>query len=121
MRLKRLLHASVAALVTVALLVPVAIHEETLFRGLLIPYLHRVGLGWPVAVLVSAAVFAALHITQGWLALPQIFAVGLILGGFFIWSRSLLAVMIAHFLFDLIQTELARFLLPWAQRVFNGG
>ena len=38
------------------LLVPVAIHEELLFRALLIPYLHRVGCRWPVAVLLSALI-----------------------------------------------------------------
>ncbi len=106
---------------TVVLLVPVAIHEELLFRGLLIPYLHRLGLRWPGAVLLSTVVFALLHVTQGWLAIPQIFAVGLVLGAFLVWSRSLLAVMIAHFCFDLIQTEAARFLLPWIQRVSGGG
>ena len=98
------------------LLVPVAIHEELLFCALLIPYLHRMGCGWPVAVLISSTIFAALHVTQGWLGVAQIFGVGVALGLFFVLSRSALAVICAHFLFDLIQTLLARFLLPWIEQ-----
>jgi membrane protease YdiL (CAAX protease family) len=98
---------------TALLLVAVAIHEEILFRGLLIPLLRRLGCGWAVAVAASTAVFAVLHLSQGALAVPQVFCVGLALGAFFVWSRSLLAVMVAHFAFDLLQLQLAKLLLPW--------
>ncbi|MCK4342704.1 MAG: CPBP family intramembrane metalloprotease [Phycisphaerae bacterium] len=99
----------------ILLLIPVAIHEELLFRGLLIPYLRRAGCGWGLAIFISTAIFAVLHVTQGWLGVIQIFGVGAVLGVFFVLSRSLLAVIIAHFLFDLLQTQLARFLLPWLE------
>ena len=99
----------------VVLLVPVAIHEELLFRALLIPYLHRVGCSWTLAVLISSAIFASLHFPQGWLGVVQIFGVGLVLGLFFVLSRSALAVIVAHFSFDLIQSLLARVLLPWLE------
>ena len=102
---------------TVLLLIPVAIHEELLFRGLLIPYLRRVGGSWTVAILISTAIFAILHITQGWLGVLQIFGVGAVFGIFFVLSRSLTAVIIAHFLFNLLQTQLARFLLPWIENL----
>lgn len=101
---------------TILLLVPVAIHEELLFRGLLIPYLRRIGCGWGLAILVSTTVFAALHIAQGWLGVVQIFGVGAMLGLFFVLSRSLLPVIIAHFAFNLLQFQLARFLLPWLEQ-----
>jgi membrane protease YdiL (CAAX protease family) len=97
---------------TVLLLVPVAIHEEIVFRGLLLPLLHRLGCRWGLAVLISTLVFASLHLSQGWLAIPQVFLVGLALSLFFLWSRSLLAVMAAHFLFDLLQLQLAQALRP---------
>lgn len=101
----------------VLLLVPVAIHEELLFRGLLIPYLHRVGCSWVVAVLISTVVFAVLHVTQGWLGIIQIFGVGAMLGACFVLTRSLLAVMLAHFLFDFFQTQLARVVIPWMEQL----
>ena len=101
---------------TVLMLVPVAIHEEILFRGLLMPLLHRLGGPWSVAVVISTLVFAALHVSQGWLAIPQVFLVGLALSLFFLWSRSLLAVIVAHFLFDLLQLQLAQVMLPFMER-----
>jgi len=102
---------------TVLLMVPVAIHEEMLFRGLLIPLLRRVGCGWIGAVLLSSAIFALLHVTQGWLGVIQIFGVGAALGLFFVLSRSLLAVMIAHLLFNLFQLQLMRLLFPWLENL----
>ena len=103
----------------VLLLIPVAIHEELLFRGLLIPYLRRVGCGWTGAILLSSALFASLHIAQGWLGIVQIFPVGLALAVFFVLTRSLTAVILAHFLFDLVQTQLARLLWPALEKYFQ--
>ena len=105
----------------ILLLIPVAIHEELLFRGLLLPYLRRVGCSWTAAVLVSAAIFASLHVTQGWLAIPQIFCVAVALGTVFVVSRSLSAVMIAHFLFDFLQLQLIRVLWPWLEQYTKQG
>jgi len=101
---------------TLLLLGAVGIHEDLLFRGLLIPYLRRVGCGWGGAVAVSAALFAALHVAQGWLAIVQVFTVGVALSIFFVLSRSLLAVILAHFAFDFLQFQLIRVLLPWIER-----
>lgn len=95
-------------LMTILLLIPVAIHEELLFRGLLIPYLRQAGLGWAGAIIASSLLFAVLHYGQGVLAIPQVLAIGLTLSLAFVGTRSLLAVMLAHFLFDLLQTQLAR-------------
>ena len=98
------------------LLIPVAVHEEVFFRGLLLPFLRRLGCPWMVAVLISAALFASLHISQGWLAIPQVFCVAVALGTFFVLSRSLLAVMAAHFLFDFAQVQLYHVLAPWIEQ-----
>ncbi len=100
----------------VLLMIPVAIHEELLFRGLLIPYLHRVGCRWWAAIAISTALFAALHFTQGWLGMIQVFGVGAVLGLFFVLTRSALAVILAHFLFNFAQVQVARVLLPWLER-----
>ncbi|MBU0638199.1 MAG: CPBP family intramembrane metalloprotease [Planctomycetes bacterium] len=97
---------------TVLLLVPVAIHEELLFRGLLVPYLRRVTGRWWLAIPISAVVFGSLHYTQGWLGAVQITGMGVVFGIMFVLSRSLLAVTFAHFAFDLLQFQLARLVKP---------
>jgi len=73
---------------------------------------RRVLGSWWWAGLVSASLFAGLHVFhQGVLAgMIQIFGVGVVLTVFFIVSRSLLAVTIAHFLFDFVQFQVIRML-----------
>lgn len=102
---------------TILLMTQVAIHEELLFRALLIPYLRRITGSWAWAVFISSLLFASLHLAQGWLGAAQILAVGAVLGTFFVLSRSVLAVIIAHFVFNFVQTQMARFLLPWIDEV----
>lgn len=101
---------------TMALMVPVAIHEEIVFRGLFIPYLRRLGMGWVGAALVSSAVFASLHGTQGWLGMLQVFGLGLAFAAAFILTRSLLVVALAHFGFNTIQVLVAPLLLKLAEQ-----
>lgn len=107
-------------LASILLLVPVAIHEEVLFRALLIPYLRRLTGNWTLAIALSTVLFAALHITQGWLAVLQILLVGAALASFYVWSRSLLAVILAHFAFDFLQLQVARLLLPFIEKYAPG-
>ncbi len=91
----------------VALFVAVVLHEELWFRGLLLPYLRKVTGRWWLAVLISSGVFGLLHIPQGILGVVQVGGLGVVLSLLFIRTRSLLAVMIAHFLFNFLQTKLA--------------
>ncbi|TWT44702.1 CAAX amino terminal protease self- immunity [Phycisphaerae bacterium RAS1] len=100
------------------LMAAVAIHEEVLFRGLLIPLLARVLRSKTAAVMASSALFGALHITQGFMATVQIGFVGAALGICFVASRSLPAVIVAHFLFNLLQLQLMR-LLPSAEELLR--
>lgn len=101
-------------LVTVVLLVAVAIHEEIIFRALMIPALRRILGSWWSAVLVSSTVFAILHMpTQGVIAGLQVMLLGLVLGGMYVGSRSLLAVSLAHFAFNFIQFQLLRNVVDW--------
>lgn len=104
-------------LTTLLLLVPVAIHEELIFRGLLLPCLRRWLGNWWAAGLVSAALFAALHAPhQGFLAAGiQILSLAAAFTVFFIVSRSLIAVTLAHFLFDFFQFQFLRLLAEFLE------
>jgi membrane protease YdiL (CAAX protease family) len=98
---------------TILLLIPVAIHEEIIFRGLLLPLLRRACGSWAWAVILSSTLFAALHFAQGLVGVLQIGGVGVVLALCFVRSRSLLVVIAAHFLFNFLQFQLIR----WVQSV----
>lgn len=84
------------------LFVAVAIHEEILFRGIILPGLRRMLGSWTAAVIGSSLLFAALHISQGTMAIPQIFLLSVVLSVCYVLSRSLPALIVVHFLFDFI-------------------
>lgn len=74
---------------------PVA--EELVFRGVLLPALQfRWSVG--VAVVVSAAAFAVLHVVG--IVMPPIFVFALLLGRAFLRSRSLWTPIAAHAVFN---------------------
>lgn len=103
--------------VLLVILLFVAVHEELVFRGLLLTYLRRLTGSAAAALLVSSLLFGALHIpAQGWTGGLQTFAVGLAFGLCFLLSRSLTAVTIAHFLFNFLQIQIAR-LIPSLQEL----
>jgi membrane protease YdiL (CAAX protease family) len=76
--------------------------EETLFRGFAVTRLLQLGAGMPLAIGVSSAVFAALHLPV-WGAGPSLafFLGGLATTAFFVWRRDLLAMIIAHAAIDM--------------------
>jgi membrane protease YdiL (CAAX protease family) len=76
--------------------------EETLFRGFAVTRLLQLGAGMPLAVGVSSAVFAALHLPV-WGAGPSLgfFIGGLATTAFFVWRQDLLAMIIAHVAIDM--------------------
>jgi hypothetical protein len=80
-----------ALLVLVAGLVPFA--EELFFRGMVYPLL-RYQLGVALAVVLSAALFAAFHVVP--LLMPALFFVGLVLGALRAWSGSLVPCIALH-------------------------
>ena len=100
--------------VTIVLLVAVASYEELLFRGLLLTLLRRVSGSWIIAVAISSAMFGLLHFHQGTMAIVQITGLAVVLSLAFIGTRSLLAVVVAHFVFDFVQFQVVWFLV-------NGG
>jgi len=101
------------------LLVPLAMGlavllEEVLFRSLLLGGLSA----WVPAPLLVAAlgvVFGAMHSPQGALGMVVAAAVGVALSILFLWSGSLLAPFVAHYLINLLQLLRAREDWRWLQ------
>ncbi len=101
------------------LLVPLAMGlavllEEVLFRSLLLGGLSA----WVPAPLLVAAlglIFGAMHSPQGALGMVVAAAVGIALSLLFLWSGSLLAPFVAHYLINLLQLLRAREEWRWLQ------
>jgi len=88
--------------------VPVAaligVYEELVFRGFLMTRLRRATGGWTIAVILSTAVFTALHaFEQTPSALVVVAILSLVFSLVTIWRRSIIPAIIAHGLFDLSQ------------------
>jgi len=82
----------------IGLMVIIAIAEEIVFRGYLIQRLQLISGSSQTAVILSSVLFALGHGYQGPIALVVIFVLGMILGGIFVLTRSLIAPMTIHFL-----------------------
>lgn len=68
-------------LFAIAVLIPIG--EETLFRGFLMRgWLRSPRSAWPV-ILVTAALFAVIHVQYDWFLIAQVFAFGVLFG----WTR----------------------------------
>lgn len=91
------------------------IGEEIVFRGYLIQYLlFWTGndlVGMIVACFFSSALFAFLHGYQGYTSMLKIFFLALVFSALFIYSQSLIIVIIIHALIDLISGYLGVVLL----------
>jgi membrane protease YdiL (CAAX protease family) len=70
-----------------------AICEELLFRGVLLPPLAR-RTGAPIAVVLSAALFALLHLDPH--RFLATFLLGVVFGTMTVWSRSTVPAIVAH-------------------------
>lgn len=68
--------------------------EETMFRGALFSHL-RARVGWWVSAPIVSLIFAAIH-PQGWVAIPVLSAIALVLAGLREWRGSAIAPMVAH-------------------------
>jgi membrane protease YdiL (CAAX protease family) len=68
--------------------------EETMFRGLLFHHLRR-RWSWAVSAVLVSAIFALLH-PQGWVAVPALGAIAMVLAALREWRGSLVAPMAAH-------------------------
>lgn len=95
-------------LVFFAVVVTVAVCEEVIFRG----FVQRVFQDWSgglvaIGILGSAALFAVAHLYQGRRGVAATFIVGLLFSSVRVWTGSLLAPLIAHFVADLTAGYLA--------------
>lgn len=82
----------------------IGVYEELVFRGFLMTRLRRATRSWTAAVLISTAVFTALHaMDQTPVALVWITILSLIFSLVTIWRRSIVPAIVAHTLFDFTQ------------------
>ena len=76
----------------------VAIWEEVVFRGFLLTRLQAVLRCWWLTILLSSVLFGLLHAYEGWFATVMIAVMGAIMGGLFVWRRSLVPAIVLHWL-----------------------
>ncbi|MEY3420868.1 MAG: hypothetical protein RIR48_1157 [Bacteroidota bacterium] len=80
--------------------------EEIVFRGFLITYIfYYIGdmpYGQGIAMAIPALVFSLSHLYQGWWAVLKIFIIALLFGAIFIFSGSLILVILIHIFIDLV-------------------
>jgi len=81
------------------------VFEEIIYRGYLVTYCLYLFEGFDyqeiLAIALPAFVFAVSHFYQGAKAVLKIFILSIFFGYLFVYSGSLLIVMILHFLVDL--------------------
>jgi len=84
-----------------------AVGEELLFRGMAQRLLIKLFKSPWVGIIVSAAIFSAMHM-QFYGFLPR-FALGVLLGAIYWYSGSLWVAILAHFIYDAVLILLAYF------------
>ncbi len=92
-----------------ALVVVVALAEETIFRGYLILRLRAITSSSAAAALLSAAIFSLGHGYEGSAGVLTVGFMGLVFAFVYLWRQSLVAPIVMHFLQDFISIVL----LPW--------
>jgi uncharacterized protein len=80
--------------------------EELFYRGYSIERLRLVGFGRFWSVAIPLVVFSLGHWSGGAANILIAFAAGLILTGFYLWRRDLVANMIGHGLVDFVANVL---------------
>ncbi|HMP31688.1 MAG TPA: CPBP family intramembrane metalloprotease, partial [Saprospiraceae bacterium] len=61
------------------------------------------------AILIPSLIFALSHMYQGWLNVLKIFTISLLFGNIYVYSESLLIVIVLHILVDLVSGSLLIF------------
>ncbi len=83
--------------------------EELMFRGALFAHL-RERFGWWISAPVVALVFAIIH-PQGWIAVPALGAIAIVLAGIREWRGSIIGCMTAHALHNALTLAAALVML----------
>ncbi len=91
---------SIAPIIVFSLFV--GLHEEVLFRGLILARLRAVCRSTWLAVIISSLIFGAFHAGQGPIGVVQTSTVGLILACVATLTRSVWPALLTHALFDTI-------------------
>lgn len=94
-------HGPSEVVLAVALVVVVAVSEETIFRGYMILRLRALTGSRVAAVLVSSLIFALGHGYEGTASVAAIGCLGVALAVVYLWRGSLLAPVVLHLLQDL--------------------
>jgi membrane protease YdiL (CAAX protease family) len=68
--------------------------EETMFRGALYHHVRR-GLPWWLSAVLVALIFAAIH-PQGWVGIPLLATIAVVLAALREWRGSLIASIVCH-------------------------
>jgi membrane protease YdiL (CAAX protease family) len=82
--------------------------EELFYRGYAIERLRMIGLGRFWSVTIPLVIFSLGHWSGGAANILIAFAAGLILTGFYLWRRDLVANMIGHGLVDFVANVLPK-------------
>lgn len=90
-----------------ALVVVVAISEETVFRGYLLSRLTYVTRSAPAAVVISSFLFALGHGYEGLLGVIVVGVIGVFLSLVVLWRKTLTAAIVMHFCQDFLGLVLA--------------
>jgi membrane protease YdiL (CAAX protease family) len=91
-----------------AIVLRAGVVEELFYRGYAIERLQTIGLGRFWSVAIPLAIFSLGHWSGGAANILIAFAAGLILTGFYLWRRDLVANMIGHGLVDFVANVLPK-------------
>lgn len=86
----------------VALVVVVAIAEETIFRGYVLSRLRESIRSTPLAIVLSAGIFAIGHGYEGSAGVVTVGVLGVVFAVVYVWRGSLVAPAVMHFCQDLV-------------------
>ena len=92
----------VELLLALALVVIIAVAEETIFRGYLLLRFRTIIVSPPLAALMSAVVFSLGHGYEGSAGVISVGFMGLVFAFIYLWRQSLVAPIVMHFLQDFI-------------------
>ena len=89
-------------LLALALVIVVAVSEETIFRGYLLLRLGATTRSMGTAVIASSLIFSIGHGYEGTAGLATVGVMGIVLALVYLWRGSLVAPMVIHFLQDFV-------------------
>jgi membrane protease YdiL (CAAX protease family) len=105
--------APAVLLLLLAAVVAAPIGEEILFRGLLFPGWAASALGVTGTIVLTSAIWAAIHVQYDWFGIVQVFCLGLLFGWVRWRSGSTLLTMLMHAVCNLAATIETAVIIEW--------